>query len=393
MKIMLNLLPLKVGGGVQVGLDFIENAKKLELGQKHEWLVVATKGTAFSNIRPGPNLRIARLVPDNILARIWFEYFGCRRLVREFNPDIIYTQFGVHWPGAPRDIPHIVGCAFPYLAYPDGMKLWDGESPLKRLRLYASVWHNSRNLRRADEVIFETEVMARRTTRNLGLDPDKAHVVRPACSSLVRPGQRHAETADRCRALPRGFRILLIAGYSPHKNIFLLPRIAEVLKNTHGLNDTVFVTTLAPEHPKTSAFFADAAARGTQSMIYNFGPVSQDGCAELYSAVDAVILPSRLESFSNTVAEAWTMGKPLLVSDLDWAREACGDGAHYFRYDDATEAAAAIVLLRKDAASRARFIDAGKKMMATYPSSEERFLQYLRVIESRYARISGGIRG
>jgi glycosyltransferase involved in cell wall biosynthesis len=101
----------------------------------------------------------------------------------------------------------------------------------------------------------------------------------------------------------------------------------------------------------------------------------------------------RLESFSNTVAEAWTMGKPLLVSDLDWAREACGDGAHYFRYDDATDAAAAIVRLREDAAWRTRFIDAGKKMMATYPSSEERFLQYLRVIESRCARESGGKKG
>ena len=390
---MLNLLPLKVGGGVQVGLDFIENAKKLEIGEKHEWLVVATKGTALSNTRAGPNLKVARIVPNNVMARIWFEYYGCRRLVREFNPDIIYTQFGVHWPGAPRNIPHVVGCAFPYLAYPDGMRLWDAESLPKRLRLYASVWHNSRNLRCADEVIFETEVMARRTTHNLGLNPNKVHVVRPACSSLVQPGQHHAETADRCRGLPVGFRILLIAGYSPHKNIFLLPRIAEVLKNAHGINDTVFVTTLAPEHPKTSAFFADAERRGVRTMMYNFGPVSQEGCAELYSAVDTVILPSCLESFSNTVAEAWTMGKPLLVSDLDWAREACGDGAQYFRYDDATDAAAAIVLLRRDATWRARLVDAGKKMMATYPSSEERFLQYLRVLESRCARDSGGKRG
>ncbi len=168
----------------------------------------------------------------------------------------------------------------------------------------------------------------------------------------------------------------MIAGYSPHKNFFVLPRIAESLKASHDIDDVVFVTTLEPGDSKTAAYLADAKRRGVSEMTYNFGPVPHAGCAELYDAIDAVILPSRLESFSNTIAEAWTMGKPLIVSDLDWAREACGDGALYVGYDDAEDTATKIARLRHDDALSAHLIEAGKRMMASYPSSEERSISH-----------------
>ena len=381
MRIILNLLPLKVGGGVQVALDFIQNAQNQSLGKQHEWLVVASDDTPFAEICSASNFQKSHIVKNNILSRAWFELFGCGRIVQGFQPNVVFTLFGVHWWGE-RTVPQVVGCAFPYLAYKDAINLWDSEPFFERVRLKASIWHNTRQLHNADAVVFETAVMAERTTRNLGLDIQKTHVVHPACSSLVTPKQSHSETAIRCSDLPDGYRILLIAGHSPHKNVFFLPRVAEVLKKRERMQDVVFVSTLAPEDSKTRLFLIDADQRDVASMIYNFGPVPQEGCAELYSAVDAVILPSRVESFSNTVAEAWTMKKPLLVSDLDWAREACGDGAQYFQYDDATNAARAIVDLRGGGNRSSQLIDAGKRMMGKYPTSAERFQQYMGVIEA-----------
>src|SRR5262249_30047247 len=119
-----------------------------------------------------------------------------------------------------------------------------------------------------------------------------------------------------------------------------------------------------------------------------FGPVTQQGCAELYRACDAVILPSQLESFSNTIAESWTMGKPLLIGDLPWARALCGSAATYFSYASATSAAERILELREDPALCERLASCGRAQLAHYPTSEQRFRQYLDILERHAARKS-----
>ena len=43
-----------------------------------------------------------------------------------------------------------------------------------------------------------------------------------------------------------------------------------------------------------------------------------------------MILPTLLESFSATYIEAMFHGKTILTSDLDFARDVCGEAAFYF---------------------------------------------------------------
>jgi hypothetical protein len=386
MKILLNFLPLKSGGGLQVALDFILQAKRL--GSAHQWYLVATKGTPFEGIEPSHNFKTVGLVDNELPARLWFEHVGCRRLVREIEPDIIYTQFGPHWPGVGG--PHIVGCAYPILVYPE-MDFWANYSFWERAVLRLKNWARAKRLRTADEIIFETPVMRDRMVRFLGLDNSRLHVVSPAPSSLVRPGIRHSETAARCQDLPTGYRVLLISGFQKHKNVSLLPRIAEILKNTHGMEDIRFITTLPKEHAGTRAYLADAEQRGVSEMVFNFGPVPEIGCAELYSCVDAVILPSAIESFSNTIAESWSMEKPLIISDLDWARSACGKGAVYMDYNNPRNAAERIKTLRREPGVAEQAIAGGKALLKTYPSSEQRFLDYLRIMEARLHRETSNV--
>jgi glycosyltransferase involved in cell wall biosynthesis len=178
--------------------------------------------------------------------------------------------------------------------------------------------------------------------------------------------------------------VLLLSVYNPNKNFELLPRIAQVLQHS-GRDETVFVVTLPPAAPQLDALMKLAAGLGVADRLYNVGPVPQAGCAELYRVCDAVILPSQLESFSNTIAESWAMGRPLLISDLPWARSLCGPGALYFRYDDPQDAAARILELRADAGKRKQSVAAGYAQLASYPTAEQRFLQYLEILE-RYAK-------
>ena len=382
MKILLNFIPLKSGGGIQVGLDFIEQAK--QHGQQHEWFLVATAGTAIAQVQETDNVRVAKVVPNNLIARVWFEHVGCKALIDTIKPAVVYTQFGPHWPGA--KVANVVGCAYSNLFYPE-IDFWGTLPLVPRVVREVVDWFRGGRLFGADAVIFETPDLAERAVRVFHLPSDRVHCVRPSVSSLVNPGVEHRPTRDRCADLPKGFRVLLLASCQHHKNIDLLPDVAHVLRTQHRVDDVVFVITIPPGLEETRRILSNARRLGVERQIYNFGPVPHAGCAELYKECDAVILPSSLESLSNKIAEAWTMQKPLLISDLDWARSCCGDGAVYVRYRDPGDIARKLLLVKESAEYRNMIVEKGRQVQAIYPSPRERFAQYLAVIEAH----AGGV--
>lgn len=379
MRILLNFVPLKSGGGVQVGLDFLRQVQAN--GGEHRWDVVATAGTPVARVPQGPHLRVAKLLPNDAVSRAAFERFGCKELLAELKPDVIYTQFGGPWPGA-KSIPNVIGCAYANLMYPE-MKFWDKYPLPQRLLRTVKDGYRKRALYSADHVVFENEDLAHRAVTLLGLDPGRVHVVRPAPSSLVaEDGPGHEETVAVCRSLPPGFKVLLISGYQRNKNFEILPKVALCLKQAFRIDDVVFLTTLPSNHPGTRRYLDAAGRLGVQSMIMNIGSVAQEGCATLYRHVDAVLLPSRLESFSNTIAEAWAMRRPLLISDMDWARSICSDGAIYVRHDDARHVAERILEVRSSADLRAAAVTGGAEALKRYSTPRQRFLQYLDIIRA-----------
>lgn len=379
MKILLNFVPLKSGGGVQVGLDFLRQLK--ENGGEHDWYLVATRGTPFAEIVGSSNLRLVHIVPRNLVQRIWFEYVGCRRLIKTIAPDVIYTQFGPHWPGG-HECVNIVGCAYSNLFYPE-IDFW-GSLPIHK-RFVKAIIDKSRlsRIRKADKVIFETLDLAARAEAQGVVKGGQAKVVIPTVSSLVTLERFHDPTRSRCAGLPMGFRILLLSTYNRNKNIELLPYVAEKLRNSGACPGLKFIITLPENTSNTLKVLALARQLGVAEDIINFGTVPYEGCAELYRACDAVILPAQLESFSNTIAEAWNMQRPLIISDFDWSRSICGNAALYVRYRDASDTACQIEKLFRDHRLRSELVANGTDRLKMFPSAQQRFLAYLRLVEER----------
>jgi glycosyltransferase involved in cell wall biosynthesis len=375
MRIVLNLLPLKTGGGIQVALDFMAWAQ--QAGQQHEWLIVCRENTPFRQ-RINGNLELAHIVPDNLPHRLWFEYVGCRKFLGRVQPDIIFTLFGPQWPGASDEL-NVVGCAYSNLFYPE-IDFWRALPLYRRVLKTLIDRQRLRRLRKADIKIFETTDLAQRAMQQNGFLPETVHVVPPACSSLVSAEGFDTATAERCRGLPDGFRILLIAGYHPNKNFDILVDTAVLLRRS-GLQMVRFVLTLPATDPGAQAIFARADKLGVADQIVNFGPVPPQGCCELYRGCDAAVLPSTLESFSNMIAESWAMQKPLLISDLDWARSLCGDGAIYFAHRNPQSLCEAIQLLVNGGVDVTRLMQSGLKQLQQYPSARQRFERYMDVIE------------
>jgi glycosyltransferase involved in cell wall biosynthesis len=72
--------------------------------------------------------------------------------------------------------------------------------------------------------------------------------------------------------------------------------------------------------------------------------------ANYYRHSSALILPTLLESFTATYLEAMQFDCPVLTSDLDFAREVCGEAAIYFDPWNVDDMCNAILRLRDDPA-------------------------------------------
>ena len=374
MNILLNFIPLKQGGGVQVGLDFLNQAKLF--GTEHQWYVVATEGTPFVNYNYSSNLHLSKVIPNNLWSRLFFEYIECKFLIKKTKTSVIYTQFGPIWPGSTK--PNIAGCAYSNLMYPE-INFWGKLSFFNQIKRKIIDYFRVRRMLDADYIIYETQDLAKRAIDIYNISKNRVHFVRPSVSSLINPHNKDLEL--KLPYIPNGFRILLLSHYREHKNFEILPLVSKILKTQYQVNNVIFILTLNNDKNLANILNLAKKLKVTDNIV-NIGSVDYDSCSGVYQACNAVILPSLLESFSNSIAEAWVMKKPLLISDLDWAHSICQDAAIYIKHDNEDDIALQIYNLINNKYDTNNLIHNGLQELHKYSNSKSRFLSYKNIIES-----------
>jgi glycosyltransferase involved in cell wall biosynthesis len=99
--------------------------------------------------------------------------------------------------------------------------------------------------------------------------------------------------------------------------------------------------------------------------------VKQTELAGYFQSAHALIQPTVLESFSSTYLEAMQFGTPILTSDMDFAREVCGDAALYFDPWNASALCEAVQRFRATPELSRDLVQRGKERMQTYFRSWE----------------------
>lgn len=68
-----------------------------------------------------------------------------------------------------------------------------------------------------------------------------------------------------------------------------------------ALADAVaFITTVPHQHPNAARFLEAIREKGLEDRVVNLGRLPQKDLAVYYHSCDALLMPSRLESFSGT---------------------------------------------------------------------------------------------
>ena len=110
------------------------------------------------------------------------------------------------------------------------------------------------------------------------------------------------------------------------------PLCREIMRR--GLSDRVhFYLTLDARTGRREQRLIDGL-RPYASMVTNLGPLDEEQVERWFDRSDALFLPTLLESFGLTYLEAAARRRPVITSDRDFARHACGEAGYYVDPED-----------------------------------------------------------
>ncbi|MBI2824167.1 MAG: glycosyltransferase [Planctomycetia bacterium] len=368
MKVLLNTTTLNKGGALQTSGAFILQVLRNDDGI--DWTFAVSRQVADELAHFGVDARERMIVFEELPSHSKAARRQLSALEAEIRPDVVFTFSGPAYVRF-RNF-HLMGCSNP----------WVTHSTLTAYRsLFPRGWADNvaRNVyrgwwfRAADAWVVQTETAQRGLARRLRLPAERIDVISNTC------GERYlAEQGARPFPQP-GQKVRILSFSAPYrqKNLQLLPRIAQELARRRPDLDFSIVITLPEDHYVWRLVSRRIAQAGVARVIENRGRVPVAQGPDLYRACDICLLPTLLETFSANYPEAMAMGLPIVTTDLDFAREVCGDAALYYRPHDAGAAAECVLRLLSDRTQWERQIARGKEVLKRFPTPHERYRAYV----------------
>lgn len=366
MKIILNATNLHSGGGVQVAISFLYEVSLL--ADSHPSLHVAVSrevDTGLIRLNTDINVFASYTVLNTYGLKSFFSKIN--KTIKKY--DLVFTIFGPNYLRV-KAKKEIVGFAQPWLL--------DFDNPLSRNMgfverniLRAKFFIQWLFFLRADHLIVELEHVKRSLVDHKGVDSNKVSVVYNTVSSLYLDSSKwnpiSIDKADEQIALG------IVTRDYPHKNLAVLPNVAEILVKKYKLNVHFYTTLNDVEWATKGQHF--------KKYVSTVGSLSPDQCPSFYEQMDGVVFPSLLECFSATPLEAMAMSKPLFSSDRGFVRDVCGDYSIYFDPENPEDIAKKIADYFHSDTDFSAQLAAARHHALNFSSAKGRAEKYLEIIQ------------
>jgi D-inositol-3-phosphate glycosyltransferase len=316
--------------------------------------VLAPDGYRVHHIEAGP----PHLTKADLASHLCAFYLGLAAHPRVAGLDLLHAHYWMSgWVG--RQARQRLGLplvqSFHTLAHAKNASLAPGDMPEPALRVHAE----ERIVADADAVIAPTPAEADLLRERMRARPGAVHVVEPGADLEVftPDGDR-----DAARAVLGGGRIVLFVGRlqplkGPDVAVRTLAALARRLPDGPPVRLVVVGGPSGNGVGTTDHGRLRALARelGVEDRLALLAPRPQAELADLYRAADAVLVPSRSESFGLAALEAQACGTPVVAADVPGLRHVLGSGGggRLVRGWDAQAYAEALVPYLSDPRERA----------------------------------------
>jgi len=360
MRLAILAYNLRTGGGLSVGRNL--TPALCRAAPQWRFRVIVPQGYGYEeDLGSLPNVE---LIPcarsQSVLGRWVFDNLTAARLVREFRPDVLLGlgNRGLSQPPCQQTIL----CHDAHLFYP--VQHYSSEMLRRKVLKAYQRWVLARHLAVTDLLLCQTLTAEARLRRQFRYTGAAAICPNAVPTVLEQDGDPPDEPSALASAKGR-VRLFCLTRYYAHKNLEVLLECYR--RYPRELASVIVVATIAADHhPGAPRFLHDIRQYGLADAIVNVGPVPQADLGAYYRHCDGLMLPTTLESFSGTYLEAMHFGVPILTSNLDFAREVCGDAALYFDPWSPASVKDAMVRFADDAQLRADLASAGRTRLAQF---------------------------
>lgn len=373
MKLLINCSTLSSTGVTQVAVSFITECIYIPLNDYHIFL----SKTVLSQINKEqfPANFFFYNIDSHPLYGIkgFFIRMKLRKLESQINPDCVFSVFGPSW-WTPKK-PHLMGFANSHFIYNDS-PYFKNISLIEKFKVKIfKIIHVYFLKRNGNYFVSETEDVSSRLAELLKCNKENVFTVTNTFNDYF-----NHFTVSNIKILPqksdKEFRFLSLCSFATHKNLVILNKIVPLLKNMKLKINIKFVLTI--DESLFQKYFNEEA----KESIINIGRVDVAMCPKLYYECDSLFLPTTLECLSANYPEAMKMKKPILTSNLPFAKTVCKDAALYFDPYNENEIVSKIIMLVNNREIREDLIRNGEKNLASFLTSKKRTEKYLQICNS-----------
>lgn len=347
MNILINFLPVRVGGGQQVASNLIKTIKDNNYG--HRWLFLVGAGTELERL--AIEFRLEHVSkPFSYLKRFYFENFGIERIIKNEKIDIIYHYAPTY---KKLKVPQVIRSVYSNLYYPE-IDFWSNYRGIPKMKKNIIDYFRKVKTFAADGIVFENPDMLERAVFNHNFPRDRTIFVKPSVSKFDDKPAADLQTS-------KSNKILLLSSWHPNKNISILPKVAKILVDKQ-IFDFCFVVSIPASHPEIIKLIKVIEQDQLGEYFSFIGKVDVGNIPTVVKPANMIMLLSKLECFSSNVVEAWHFNKLLIISDLSWAKSFCKDGALYVDRDNAADIANKLEQTIKNPQKMDMIIDKAKEL-------------------------------
>lgn len=373
MKLMIDASLQSVGGGVQVAVNFINNILNSHFADE---LLIVVSPQVDKQINSSLKNNVNYYVFDNARGFLKFwQGVQLSKLEKEFKPNLVFIVFGPsYWKPKAKSIQ---GFAIPHIVYPQISDLLYKDKPINKilLNLLLKIKKNQ-ILNNYEYMVVETETFKRLVTEKIGFEKDNIYIIE---NSFNKKFNKELILSDNIKK--SDFMSFFVpSSYYSHKNLEVLIDVAYILKNKYNIY-LKFNFLIKSDSVEWSKFIDIAKSKDVLSYLNTYGPVNNDEMTRLYGENDFVILPTLAEVSTAVYPESFISKKLVFTSDLDFAKELCGDGAIYFDPLDSSDIALKIYQVINDAELQNKIIEYGSLQLSKkYISPEEKWEKQKKLI-------------
>jgi len=380
MNILLNLYPVRSGGGQQVATNFVKVIAKNNFG--HRWYIFVGDGSELHKISK-------KLIPNSCILSIVYNYKNRllkSGVIKDFiatnKIDIVYS-FGPIFKFI--EVPQVLRSVYSNLYFPE-IYFWEGYSKFLYAKKKIIDFFRLKQTLKADGLIFENKSMLERAINLFKYPENKVIYIAPSVTDFD-----EKQLSEKYKELEsfEEFKILYLSSWHLNKNIHILPEVAKIL-SSNNFKKVKFILTIDVNNSSVQKFLLNKIKKFKVENYFHFiGKVEAVYVHQVVKSSDAMILLSKLECFSSNVIEAYTFKKPLIIADEEWSRSSCDNAALFVDRNNPINIAESILKLINSKELKMYLVKLSEVQLRQFNKPEEKVkkqVEFLEKIHSDYEK-------